>query len=70
VGQFVLKRQQDSHFYANVLVEDNESRSRVDTGASIVALTGEDAQAMGLFWDQSSVQRIGSGASGAVYAFR
>jgi len=39
----------------------------VDTGASIVALIGEDAQTMGLYWDESSSQRIGRGASGAVY---
>lgn len=66
-GQAVLRRQGDGHFYANALIEDGEYRLLVDTGASIVALTGEDAQAMGLTWDEGSLQQIGRGASGPVY---
>jgi len=66
-GPTVLIRQQDGHFYANVLVDGGEYRFLVDTGASVVALTGEDAEAMGLDWDEASVRQIGKGASGAVY---
>ncbi|MDG2003984.1 MAG: TIGR02281 family clan AA aspartic protease [Novosphingobium sp.] len=65
--QTVLERQRDGHFYANVIVEQDEYRFLVDTGASIVALTGQDAQEMGLFWDENSLRQIGRGASGPVY---
>ena len=67
VGQAVLQRDADGHFYANVGVEGSHYRFLVDTGASMVALTGADAEAMGLYWDESSVRHIGRGASGAVY---
>jgi len=66
-GKTVLKRQRDGHFYADVVVENGNYRFLVDTGASVVALTGEDAQAMGLFWDENSVRPIGRGANGMVY---
>jgi aspartyl protease family protein len=67
VGQAVLHREADGHFYANVGVEGSQYRFLVDTGASMVALTGADAEAMGLYWDEASVRQIGRGASGAVY---
>lgn len=66
-GQTVLKREQDGHFYANVGAEGSQYRFLVDTGASIVALTGADADAMGLTWDENSIRQIGRGASGPVY---
>lgn len=65
-GQTVLKRQPDGHFYADASIEGTQLRMLVDTGASIVALTGEDASAAGLAWDESRVQPIGRGASGPV----
>ena len=34
---------------------------------SMIALTGADAEAMGVRWDQSEIQPIGKGASGTVY---
>lgn len=39
----------------------------VDTGASVIALTGADAQAAGIYWDESEVRPVGRGASGTVY---
>lgn len=66
-GQTVLKRQRDGHFYAKVTVDYADYRFLVDTGATIVALTGDDAQAMGLYWDDHSLRKIGRGASGPVY---
>jgi aspartyl protease family protein len=39
----------------------------VDTGASVIALTGADAEAAGLIWDESEVRPIARGASGTVY---
>lgn len=62
-----LKRERDGHFYADVTVEGVPTRMLVDTGASVVALTGDDALAMGLYWDESEVAPVAQGASGAVY---
>ncbi|PEQ11563.1 aspartyl protease [Novosphingobium sp. PC22D] len=66
-GETVLERQPDGHFYADVSVESRPYRFLVDTGASIVALTGEDADAIGLQWSEGDLRAIGRGASGEVY---
>jgi len=65
-NEAMLHRERDGHFYANVRVNGGEYRFLVDTGASIVALTGEDAEAMGLQWDAATLRTIGRGASGDV----
>lgn len=66
-GEHTLKREFDGHFYADAQIEGTSMRMLVDTGASVIALTGDDARAAGLDWDDSEVRNIGSGASGAVY---
>lgn len=66
-GEVVLRRSDDGHFYADVTVDAGSAHMLVDTGASVVALTGEDADAMGLSWDPEQVRPIARGASGAVY---
>ncbi|MEM7665120.1 MAG: TIGR02281 family clan AA aspartic protease [Pseudomonadota bacterium] len=66
-GDHTLTRQSDGHFYANTSVDGASVRMMVDTGASVIALTGSDAAAVGLYWDDSEVRVIGSGASGPVY---
>lgn len=66
-GGHTLTRQGDGHFYANASVDGASVRMMVDTGASVIALTGRDASAVGLYWDDADVTHIGSGASGAVY---
>ena len=38
----------------------------VDTGASVVALTGADARAAGLMWSAADIRPIAQGASGPV----
>lgn len=63
----VLVRAGDGHFYANALVEGTSARMLVDTGATVVALTGEDADAMGIAWDQAQAGPVARGASGTVY---
>lgn len=65
-GQTVLKRQRDGHFYTNANVDGAQVRFLVDTGASIVALTADDAAAAGISWDEQSLRPIGRGASGTV----
>ena len=66
-GEEVLPRAGDGHFYADVTVNGTSAHMLVDTGASIVALTGEDAEAMGVEWDPADVQPVARGANGAVY---
>lgn len=69
-GGHTLDRQSDGHFYADAMVEGASVRMMVDTGASVIALTGADASAAGLDWDDSEIGEIGSGASGAVEGVR
>ncbi len=66
-GEHALTREFDGHFYADAQIEGTSMRMLVDTGASVIALTGDDARAAGLDWDDSEVRNIGTGASGAVY---
>jgi len=65
-AQGLLTRHRDGHFYTEGSIDGARVRFLVDTGASIVALTGADAEALGLTWDESSLQPIGRGASGVV----
>jgi aspartyl protease family protein len=66
-GEVVLERARDGHFYAEVAVGSGSVMMLVDTGASIVALTGNDASMMGVDWNASEVRPIARGASGDVY---
>ncbi len=62
----VLDRKDDGHFYVDALVNDNAIHFVVDTGASVVALTQEDARAAGIRFDPSRFQVVARGASGDV----
>lgn len=66
-GEVLLERERDGHFYAEVYIDGVPTRMLVDTGASVIALTGEDALSMGLYWDDSDVAPVAQGASGAVH---
>ncbi|MCT2399042.1 retropepsin-like aspartic protease family protein [Novosphingobium mangrovi (ex Huang et al. 2023)] len=66
-GGTVLERQGDGHFYADAEVDSRQTHFLVDTGATIVALTGVDARAIGLTWEDADLVPIGRGASGTVY---
>ena len=66
-GGHTLSRAVDGHFYANAKIQGADIRMMVDTGASIIALTAEDADAAGIFWDPSQIRVIGRGASGDVH---
>ncbi len=66
-GETVLTRADDGHFYADVSVDGASAQMMVDTGASIVALTAEDADAVGVQWDEDAIQPVARGASGDVY---
>ncbi|WP_260925564.1 TIGR02281 family clan AA aspartic protease [Novosphingobium sp. 9] len=62
-----LTRAPDGHFYADATLNGQPVHMLVDTGASVVALTGDDARGLGLSWSDSDVRAIGKGASGTVY---
>jgi aspartyl protease family protein len=66
MAEVVLDRTYDGHFYADALVNGQPVRFLVDTGASGVALTSEDARRIGLPFQPSEFVVIGSGASGDV----
>ena len=65
-GEMVLDREGDGHFYATAQIDGRDYRMLVDTGASIVALTGKDAEAMGLDWNPDDLAPVVRGASGPV----
>ena len=66
-GETVLERNGDGHFYADVAINGTSVEFMVDTGASMIALTGADAQAAGLYWNDADVRPVARGASGPVY---
>jgi aspartyl protease family protein len=66
-GEMALEREADGHFYATVQVDGGDYRMLVDTGATVVALTGEDARNMHLDWDPNALAPVARGASGPVF---
>lgn len=64
--KITLQREADGHFYANVDVNYGKVRFLVDTGATMVALTGDDARELGFSWNEDELQPVARGASGEV----
>ncbi|HEY6814863.1 MAG TPA: TIGR02281 family clan AA aspartic protease [Croceibacterium sp.] len=62
-----LERAGNGHFYAEVSIDSGSALMLVDTGATVVALTGQDASMMGVDWRESDVRPVARGASGDVY---
>lgn len=61
-----LRRAADGHFYAGVEIGGKPMTMLVDTGASVVALTGPDARAAGLHWNPAELAVVAQGANGPV----
>jgi len=61
-----VRRSQGGHFYVHALVNGQLVRFVVDTGATTVALTPEDAERIGLKVDPSDFEVIGEGAAGPI----
>lgn len=61
-----LRRENNGHFYVHAKVNGQLVRFVVDTGATIVALTEEDAERVGLKVNPATYQIVGEGAGGAV----
>ena len=65
-GSIALDRNADGHFYADVRINGNSVHMLVDTGASAIALSREDARTAGLAPSIGMPDVVGEGADGAV----
>lgn len=65
-GMVRLNRAGDSHFYADTEVDGTNVRMLVDSGASMVALTRRDAEAIGIDVDRLPVSGTARTAGGDV----
>ena len=65
-GEALLSRSGDSHFYADADIDGTNIRVMVDSGASIVALTRRDAEAIGIDVDRLPVTGTARTAGGEV----
>jgi aspartyl protease family protein len=65
-GSVQLDRQADGHFYADVRINGNMVHMLVDTGASGIALSRDDARTAGLAPSIGMSDVVGEGADGAV----
>jgi aspartyl protease family protein len=61
-----LERNFDGHFYVDAQVNGATVHFLIDTGASGIALSSDDARRAGLAFNAANAEVIGSGASGAV----
>lgn len=61
-----LRREPDGHFYADVKINGTSIRALVDTGASGIALSRDDARRAGVGISIGMPEVIGEGASGEV----
>ena len=66
-GTIELERRSDGHFYADVAINGAIIRALVDTGASEIALSREDAQTAGIATSIGMPNVVGQGADGEVF---
>ena len=66
-GAVELQRSGDGHFYADVQINGTSVRALVDTGASGIALSREDARSAGIGTSIAMPEVVGEGANGAVH---
>lgn len=66
-GAVELQRQPDGHFYADVRINGNFVHMLVDTGATDIALSRDDARTAGLATSIGMPDVVGEGADGAVH---
>jgi aspartyl protease family protein len=66
-GSIELQRQPDSHFYADVRINGAPVHMLVDTGATLIALSREDAQSAGVATSIGMPNVVGEGADGEVH---
>lgn len=61
-----VRRSPNGHFFVTALVNGQPVRFVVDTGATTVALTEEDARRAGVAFDPSKFDVVGVGAAGPI----
>ena len=66
-GTVELNRNDDGHFYADVQINGAPVHMLVDTGATTIALSRDDARAAGLATSIGMNDVVGEGADGAVH---
>lgn len=66
-GSVELQRNDDGHFYADVRINGANLHMLVDTGASVIALSRDDAQMAGIATSIGMSDVVGRGADGAVH---
>lgn len=66
--KIALRRAEDGHFYARVTVNGTELRFMVDTGASEMVLSQQDARRVGIAVDKLTFAVPTSTANGRVFA--
>jgi aspartyl protease family protein len=66
-GTIILQRSENGHFYAEVEVNGVPIRMLVDTGASGIALSRDDARAAGIATSIGMNDVVGEGAGGSVH---
>jgi aspartyl protease family protein len=66
-GSVQLERDSDGHFYADVEINGSRIHALVDTGASGIAMSREDAHAAGVATSIGMNDVVGEGADGAVH---
>ncbi len=66
-GSIELKREPNGHFYAEVEINGTPVHMLVDTGASGIALSREDARKAGIATSIGMNDVIGQGAAGSVH---
>jgi aspartyl protease family protein len=62
----VLDRRPDGHFYADVMINGQPVNFLIDTGATAIALTANDARSLGFYWNDMELETVGRGVSGEV----
>jgi aspartyl protease family protein len=65
-GSIALDRSADGHFYADVRINGNPAHMLIDTGASGIALSRDDARAVGVATSIGMNDVVGEGADGVV----
>ena len=63
----VLERSEDGHFYADADINGQSIRMLVDTGATAIALSRDDARRAGIGVSIAMPEVVGQGASGDVH---
>lgn len=62
----VLERESNGHFFVTAKVNGELVRFVVDTGATGVALTEEDARRVGIAFTRGEFEHVGEGAAGPI----